>query len=98
MQAAARRAGGAQKLHRSDRLKAIPHIAAADDAGLLAALPIAAAIFTLNDGKLWVEAMNPRFLELSGCNGDPEVFVQTFKRYAEGEGGAFIKAFLADTV
>jgi diguanylate cyclase (GGDEF)-like protein len=69
---------------------------AADDAGLLHALPIAAAIFTLNGGKLWVEAMNTRFLELAGCGGDSAAFAETFKRYAEGNGGPFIAAFLND--
>jgi diguanylate cyclase (GGDEF)-like protein len=66
----------------------------AGDIGLLSALPIAAAIFTLKDGKLWVEAMNSRFLELAGCHSDPEAFRETFKRYSSGEGGAFIRAFL----
>ena len=42
----------------------------ANDRALLEALPIAAAIFTLNEDRLWVEAMNPRFLELAGCHGD----------------------------
>jgi len=75
---------------------ATPRHSAADDSGLLNALPIAAAIFTLNDDKLWVEAMNSRFLELAGCTGDAANFVQTFKRYAEGSGGPFIAAFLKD--
>jgi diguanylate cyclase (GGDEF)-like protein len=78
-------------------MNATPRIAAADDAGLLAALPIAAAIFTTNKGKLWVEAMNARFLETAGCTGSPDKFVETFKQYGEGPGGAFIKAFLADS-
>src|SRR5206468_121046 len=62
----------------------------------LHALPIAAAIFTLKDGKLWVEAMNARFLDLAGCHGSPETFTETFKLYASGEGGAFTRAFLVD--
>jgi len=68
---------------------------AADDTGLLDALPIAAAIFTLNKGKLWIEAMNARFIDLAGCHGEPEVFADTFRHFASGEGGAFISAFLA---
>ncbi|HEY8593062.1 MAG TPA: EAL domain-containing protein [Sphingomicrobium sp.] len=73
-----------------------PHLAAADDRGLLDALPIAAAIFTLNGRKLWVEAMNSRFLELAGCSGDAAGFAETFKRYAQDSGGPFIAAFLND--
>jgi diguanylate cyclase (GGDEF)-like protein len=61
---------------------------------LLDALPIAAAIFTLNDGKLWVEAMNSRFLDLAACHAAAEKFASTFKQYASGEGGAFTRAFL----
>ena len=96
MQAAARRAGGVQRLRRPDKLNPAPHLAVADDLGLLNALPIAAAIFTQKNGKLWVDAMNARFLELAGCDGTPEAFTETFKRYAEGEGGRFIRAFLVD--
>src|SRR4051812_43126266 len=67
-----------------------------DGIGLLDALPIAAAIFTSNEGKLWVEAMNARFIDLAGCHEKPEAFVETFKQYASGEGGAATSAFLAD--
>jgi len=68
----------------------------ADGIALLDALPIAAAIFTLSGDKLWVEAMNVRFLELAGCQGTPEAFTDTFKRYSEGAGGAFTRTFLLD--
>ena len=44
MQAAAARSAGPQRLRRTDRLNATPHLAAVDDLGLLEALPIAAAI------------------------------------------------------
>ncbi|MEQ7873093.1 EAL domain-containing protein [Sphingomonas sp. ASV193] len=67
-----------------------------EDGALLAALPIGAAIFTLNDGRLWIEGINRRFLDLSGCAGAPETFMATFKRYEAGPGGAFARAFLAD--
>jgi diguanylate cyclase (GGDEF)-like protein len=97
MQAAARRLPAASRHRRTDKSDANPLIAAPDDAGLLSALPIAAAIFTTKQGKLWVEAMNARFLETAGCDGSPEKFVQKFKQYAEGEGGPFISAFLADS-
>ena len=64
MQAAARRAGGAQKLRRSDRLNPAPHLVVADDLGLLNALPIAAAIIERADDKcLKVAAHNDRFVE-----------------------------------
>src|SRR5256885_6303351 len=96
MQAAAARSAVPQRLRRTDRLNAIPHQVAADGLGLLHALPIAAAIFTLNEGQLWVEAMNARFLELAGCGGSAEQFAETFKRYATSSGGAFTLAFLND--
>jgi diguanylate cyclase (GGDEF)-like protein len=96
MQAAVNRPASASKRRRADNPGVTPHRAGADDTGLLYALPIAAAIFTLNNGKLWVEAMNTSFVELAGCNGNAEHFAATFKRYSEGEGGAFIAAYLAD--
>ena len=64
MQAAASRAAGVQKLRRTDRLNATPHLVAADDLGLLNALPIAAAIIERADDKnLKVAAHNARFVE-----------------------------------
>ena len=65
-----------------------------DDHRLLEALPIAAGIFCLNDGKLWVQALNQRFFELAGCGGAADGFADLFKRYAQGPGGDFICAFL----
>ncbi len=73
-----------------------PHLATADDVALLDALPIAAAIFHLKDGALWVEAMNMKFAETAGCLGTPEKFVETFKRYAAGPGGEFARDYLND--
>src|SRR5205085_5915244 len=96
MQAAATRRTGAQRLRRADRPNATPHLPAVDDLGLLDALPIAAAIFSLNDGKLWIEATNSRFLDLAGCHGDRQKFAATFRRFAEGDGGAFTLRFLGD--
>src|SRR6185369_10927542 len=69
---------------------------ATDDIGLLHALPIAAATFTLNDGKLWIEAMNARFMDLAGCHGKPEEFADTFRHFASGERGTVTSAFLAN--
>jgi diguanylate cyclase (GGDEF)-like protein len=65
-----------------------------DDLSFLEALPIAAGIFTLNDGKLWVLSVNVRFLELAGCNGSQGEFADLFRQYANGAGGTFIRAYL----
>jgi diguanylate cyclase (GGDEF)-like protein len=94
MQAAATRLPRASAHRQPEMMGAPPQAQPADGMTLLNALPIAAAIFTLNEGKLWVEAMNTRFLDLSGCGASPQAFAQTFKRYASGEGGAFTRAFL----
>jgi len=66
-----------------------------DDNCLLDALPIAAGIFCVNKGRLWVQALNRRFFELAGCEGSSEAFAEIFKRYSEGPGGEFIRSFLA---
>src|SRR4029079_14831239 len=64
MQAAAARPAGVQRLRRTDRLNAIPHLRAGDALGLLAALPIAAAIIErAPDGSLRVDAHNERFVD-----------------------------------
>src|SRR3954454_17128241 len=71
MQAAAARSAGPQRLRRTDRLNATPHLAAVDDLGLLEALPIAAAIIEREaDGGVSVTAHNSRFVdavERSSC-------------------------------
>jgi diguanylate cyclase (GGDEF)-like protein len=97
MQAALNRLSNQTRVRQGNNSSAKPpHLVTADDAALLEALPIAAAIFTLNGDKLWVEAMNPRFLELAGCLGEAESFQATFKRYAQGRGGKFANDFLND--
>ena len=96
MQAAANRLPRADGRGRSDKMGASPRSQSADGAALLHALPIAAAIFTMDNGKLWVEAMNVRFLELAGCHGTSDAFTETFTKYANGEGGAFTRSFLLD--
>ena len=96
MQAAAQRLPTATRQRGAENSAVEPRLAA-DDIGLLHALPIAAAIFTLNEGKLWVEAMNSRFIDLAGCGATPEAFAETFRQYARGEGGRFTRAFLADS-
>jgi len=74
MQAAAARSAVPQRLRRTDRLNATPHLAAVDDLGLLEALPIAAAIVE-RDGKgtLSVAAHNGRFVDAvqrSSCTAE----------------------------
>jgi diguanylate cyclase (GGDEF)-like protein len=96
MQAAANRLPRTLGRAQPDNVGAGPEAQPADGMTLLHALPIAAAIFTLKEDKLWVEAMNARFLDLAGCHGQPEAFAETFKRYVKGEGGAFTRAFLVD--
>ena len=59
------------------------------------ALPIAAGVFTIRDGRLWVEVVNRRFHDLAECGG-PQDFAHKFRQYSEGKGGAFLLAFLAD--
>ena len=87
---------------RDDARAADSHIHVApsfgDDQCLLDALPIAAGIFCLNDGKLWVQALNSRFFELAGCGGEDRSFGDLFRRYAEGPAGSFMRAFLDDPV
>jgi diguanylate cyclase (GGDEF)-like protein len=67
-----------------------------DDHCLLDALPIAAGIFCLNEGRLWVQALNRRFFEMAGCHGSPDAFAELFRQYSQGVGGEFICNFLAD--
>jgi diguanylate cyclase (GGDEF)-like protein len=64
MQAAASRSRGAPRHRRNDISNAKPHLATADDTGLLDALPIAAAVVErLADGVFKVAAHNRRFVE-----------------------------------
>src|SRR4051812_34706692 len=65
MQAAATRPATAARRRRADNLNATPHLAAVDDTGLLAALPIAAAVIERGKGGSYkVAAHNGRFLDL----------------------------------
>ena len=64
MQAAASRLSRAERQRRADNPGARPHIATADDTGLLDALPIAAAIIERHEDRcLKVAAYNSRFFE-----------------------------------
>jgi diguanylate cyclase (GGDEF)-like protein len=65
MQAAINRPATAERHRRTDKMSATPHFAAADDSGLLDALPIAAAVIERSaEGAFRVAAHNSRFLEL----------------------------------
>jgi diguanylate cyclase (GGDEF)-like protein len=72
MQAAATRAASVERHRRADKMGAPPHLDAADDGGLLDALPIAAAVIERdNEGSFRVSAHNSRFVELverSSCS------------------------------
>ena len=64
MPAAARRLPSIERDRRSENSSAKPHLATADDTGLLAALPIAAAIVERpDDRKLRISAHNGRFFD-----------------------------------
>ena len=67
-----------------------------DTISLLEALPIPAGVFGLKNGKLWVHALNARFLEVAGCAGDPEQFLPYFMHHSESGGGEFVRQFLKD--
>ncbi|HJR83180.1 MAG TPA: GGDEF domain-containing protein, partial [Sphingomicrobium sp.] len=70
MQAAINRLSGGNSVRQGDKPRAKPHIATADDAALLGALPIAAAIVGQSGEDLNVLAYNDRFkdtVELSTC-------------------------------
>ncbi len=63
MQAAAHRLPAAGRQRRTENPSAKPHLATADDTGLLNALPIAAAIVERDKDSLKVVAHNSRFFE-----------------------------------
>ncbi len=63
MQAAAHRLPAAERRRRTENPSAKPHIATADDMGLLGALPIAAAIVEHDKDALKVVAHNNRFFD-----------------------------------
>ena len=70
MQSAAERNGRPTRTRRTDAPGAKPHLATADDTALLSALPIAAAIIAIRDGKSEILAQNQRFSETLGRNRD----------------------------
>ena len=96
MQAAANRSAAPKGVGSAARNEHDGIRATADDAALLDALPIAAGVFGLRDGKLWVHALNRRFFEMAGCHSDPAAFADLFKHYADSSSGSFVQAYLAD--
>ncbi len=70
--------------------------ALADDGALLDALPIAAGVFGLKQGKLWVHSLNRKFFDLAGCSGEGDSFAEFFSRYSASEAGDFIRNYLGD--
>jgi diguanylate cyclase (GGDEF)-like protein len=65
MPAAATRPMNAERRRRADNMSVKPHLATADDTGLLDALPIAAAVLERGkDGSFEVVAHNSRFIDL----------------------------------
>jgi diguanylate cyclase (GGDEF)-like protein len=93
---AASRPAGEREPARAANTHVLVAASQGDDHCLLDALPIAAGIFCLNGGRLWVQALNRRFFELAGCEGSPEAFADLFRRYSQGSGGEFIIKFLAE--
>ena len=70
MQSASERHGRPTRTRRTDAPGAKPHLATADDTALLSALPIAAGIIGLRDGKAEILAQNQRFSDTLGRNRD----------------------------
>jgi len=97
MQAAANRSAAPKGVSPAANIEGHGIRASADDSALLDALPIAAGIFGLREGRLWVHALNQRFFELAGCNADAEAFAELFKHYSDSASGTFVQAYLADT-
>jgi len=94
MQAAEQRSGKLARTRPSDA--PVSRLASAFDDSLLSALPIAAAIFSMNADKLWVHSVNQKFFDLAGCRGESGSFRQVFQRYSDGPGGDFIRAYFKD--
>src|SRR5688572_24300027 len=97
MQAAANRSAAPRGARPAAKHQTNGVRASADDAALLDALPIAAGVFGLRHGKLWVHALNARFFALAGCDADPKTFADFFHRYADSSSGAFVQDYLKDS-
>ena len=75
-----------------------PPFVAADDCGLLEALPIAAGVFGLRNGKLWVHALNAAFVRLAaGQDPSPDRCQRVFRQHA-ALGGDFVRQYLEDPI
>ena len=96
MQAAANRSAAQKSASPAANIEGQGIRASADDSALLDALPIAAGVFGLRDGKLWIHALNGRFLTLFGCKPGPEGFAEAYERYSDCSTGQFVRAYLSD--
>jgi diguanylate cyclase (GGDEF)-like protein len=96
MQAAANRSAAPKGVRSAAQNDEIGIRASADDSALLDALPIAAGIFGLRKGKLWIHALNRRFHDLFGCDSDPAAFSDQFRRLTGCGTGDFVRAYLTD--
>ena len=97
MQAAARRLTGPGRPRQRATPGAQPPIATADDAALLAALPIAAAVVGLTpSGMLKLIDRNPRFEEVIAQTGDAAMMSGDFRDCAHLQIAQLMMAFLAD--
>ncbi|HET9337255.1 MAG TPA: EAL domain-containing protein [Sphingomicrobium sp.] len=98
MQAAANRSAAQKSASPAANNGAHGIRASADDSALLDALPIAAGVFGLRKGKLWVHALNGRFLTLFGCKPGPEGFFEAYGQHSGCSTGEFVRGYLADPV
>ncbi len=97
MQAAAKRLPGPGRHRRNATPGARPRLATAEDAALLAALPIAAAVVGLTpSGVLKLIDRNPRFDEVIAQTGDTAMMSGDFRDCAHAEIAQLMMAFLAD--
>ncbi|HEY0628265.1 MAG TPA: EAL domain-containing protein [Sphingomicrobium sp.] len=96
MQAAANRSAAPKGVRSAAHQDGHGIRASADDAALLDALPIAAGVLGLREGKLWVHALNGRFLTLFGCKPGPEGFAEAYGLHGHGSTGEFVRCYLVD--
>ena len=94
MQAAANRSAPPKGARPAAKVMDQGFRASADDSALLDALPIAAGVFGLRDGKLWVHSLNARFHQLFNCDPAPAAFGDQFRRISGTGSGEFVRSYL----
>nr|WP_294849211.1 bifunctional diguanylate cyclase/phosphodiesterase [uncultured Sphingomonas sp.] len=94
MSAVANRAAAPSGARVADQYEVTSLRPSAADTAILDALPIAAGVFGLRKGKLWVHALNEKFLTMAGCMGATDRFIEQFRHHGEGTAGTFISTFL----